>query len=132
MTQGQFDVLPLFDGSLDVYSFTTYPSFFGDPDAIPPDYYKSVRSLLPSRRVGFSEVGWPSGANSSEAEQARYYARLPELLRGIRSEFVTLALLHDVDAFTGDLAALNTVGVRHRDGRPKQSWEIVASFGDLR
>jgi hypothetical protein len=131
--QHQFAMLPQFAGSLDVYSFTSYPDAFGDPSKVkvPPDYYSSVRKYLPTQRVGFSEIGWSSAAPSNEDQQAGFFARMPELTAGARLEFVTLALLHDVSLFTGDLERLNHVGIRTIDDAPKKSWDAIAKLPEL-
>lgn len=127
----QFGPLRRLEKSLDVYSFTTYPGIFKDPTAIPDDYYSCVRKLLPTQRLGYSEVGWSSMGGSSEDVQAQYYARLPQLMKDARPEYITLGLMHDVNLFSGDLEVLNSVGMRNTDGSPKKSWGIVTnlSFG---
>lgn len=124
----RFDSLARFNQSLDVYSFTTYPSFFGDPDMMPVEYYSCIRKLLPTQRLGFSEVGWNSKAGSSEEMQAKFYAKLPELMKNARPEYVTLGLMHDVTVFSPELNALNSVGVRNLDGTPKKSWNVVSNL----
>ncbi|HVE14649.1 MAG TPA: hypothetical protein VNI01_14735 [Elusimicrobiota bacterium] len=124
----KFEPLAAFKNAIDVYSLTTYPTFFKDPDVMPVGYYSSIRKLLPAERIGFSEVGWSSGA-TSEALQARFYANLPALMGSVRPEFVILGLLHDVSVFTGSLKELNSVGVRRADGEPKKAWDAVAEMG---
>ncbi len=124
----KFGSLDQFKDSLDVYSFTTYPSFFVDPATIPADYYSCVRKLLPTQRLGFSEVGWNSEAGSSEDMQVKYYSLLPGLMKEARPEYVTLALMHDTSGFGSGLTALNSVGVRTIDGTPKKSWNVVANL----
>lgn len=103
--------------------------FFENPDKLPAQYYSSVRKLLPTQRIAFSEIGW--GSESSEDIQARFYARLPELMTSVNPEYVDFALLHDVGVFTGDLATLNSVGFRNSDGTPKKSWDIVKDMDYL-
>jgi len=127
LIQKKFDPLlrTIASGNIDVYSFTTYPSAVGDPASLPAEYYSSIRQLLPTQRVGLSEVGWPASDAASESVQAAYWSRMRDLSAGLKAEFVTLALLHDVAVFTGDLEPLNHVGVRYRDGRPKKAWDIV-------
>jgi hypothetical protein len=127
----QFDVLKQFADSLDVYSFTSYPDAFGLPFKIPDDYYSSVRKILPDARLGFSEIGWSSAAPSSEDQQAEFYQKIPRLMNDTRSEYVTLALLHDVEVFTSELARLNAVGIRRVDDTPKKSWEVVVAMPEL-
>jgi hypothetical protein len=127
----QFNVVQQFAHSLDVYSFTSYPDAFGSPTKIPADYFSSVRKILPSEPLGFSEIGWSSAPPSSEDDQARFYAQLPEFMRGVHPAYVTLALLHDVDIFKDELARLNAVGIRRIDDAPKKSWNVVLGFPDL-
>lgn len=128
ITQKQFDVLPQFSESLDVYSLTSYPSFFKAVDKMPAEYYSAVRKLLPTQRLGFSEIGWNSKADSNEELQAAYYAKLPQLMKDAHPEFVTLALMHDVSAFSAELAILNSVGIRTSEGSPKPSWNVVKNL----
>ncbi len=124
----EFGPLKRFSNSLDVYSFTTYPGVFKDPATIPTDYYSCIRKLLPTQRLGFSEVGWSSGNGGSEEAQAQYYARLPGLMKDTRPDYVTLGLMHDVNSFGPGMEALNLVGVRNPDGSPKKSWTIVTNL----
>ncbi len=117
--------LTVFKGAVDIYSFTSYPSdHFKDPAKMPADYYSKIRTYLPSEKVAFSEVGW-STKGSNEETQAAFYTRLPELMRGINPQFVTLALLNDVKSFGGALGGLNSVGIRNADGSPKASWNTI-------
>lgn len=129
----QFDVLKQFAGSLDVYSFTSYPDAFGDPSKakVPDDYYSSVRTYLPTERLGFSEIGWSSAPPSNQQNQAAFFARLPDFTRGAKFEFATLALLHDVSLFTGELERLNHVGIRTIDDAPKKSWDVILNLPEL-
>jgi hypothetical protein len=129
----QFDMLRQFANSVDVYSFTSYPDAFGDPSKanVPGDYYSSVRKYLPTQRVGISEIGWSSAPPGDEAGQAAFFARLPERTQGARFEFVTLALLHDVSLFTGEIERLNHVGIRTIDDAPKKSWDVMLNLPEL-
>ena len=123
--RASFTPLDAFRGVVDVFSFTTYPAFFGDPARMPADYYAAIRQILPAERVELSEVGWTAPDAAAEAAQAAFFERMPELTRVLRPEFVSLALLHDVAVFTGDLEPLNHAGVRYRDGRPKRAWDSL-------
>jgi len=124
-SQKNFNLIDRFDDAMDVISFTSYPDAFGVPASIPRDYYSSLREAFPNRRIGFSEIGWSSAPPGNEAQQAEFYARLPEMTHGINPEFVTLALLHDVKVFSGNLARLNYVGIRTWDDAPKPAWDAV-------
>lgn len=130
LIQKKFDTLlqAIASGSVDVYSFTTYPSGTGDPAVLPAEYYSSIRQILPTERVGISEAGWPASDAASEAVQAAYWTRMRDLVANLKAEFVTLALLHDVAFFTGDLEPLNHVGLRYRDSRPKKAWDVVRTL----
>jgi hypothetical protein len=129
----QFGMLKQFAGSVDVYSFTSYPDAFGDPSkvVVPDDYYSSISKYLPAERIAIAEIGWSSAPPGSEENQAAFFARLPDLTRGAKFEFVTLALLHDVSLFTGGLGRLNHVGIRTIDDAPKKSWGVIISFSEL-
>jgi hypothetical protein len=129
----QFDLLEQFAGSVDVYAFTSYPDALGDPSKakLPDDYYSSIRKYLPTQRIAISELGWSSALPRSEQDQAAFFVRLPDLTRGAKFEFVTLALLHDVSMFRGELERLNHVGIRTIDDAPKKSWDVIISFPEL-
>lgn len=129
----QYAMLQQFADSLDIYALTSYPDAFGDLSKVklPDDYYSSVRRYLPTQRVGISEIGWSSAPPSSEAAQAAFFARLPGFTRGANFEFVSLALLHDVSAFSGELARLNEVGIRTIDDAAKPSWDVIAKLPEL-
>lgn len=109
----------------DVFAFTTYPHLFGQASVIPAEYYSSVRMLLPTQTLGFSEVGWSGADEASRAEQAAFWTRIPALMQGATPSFVSLSLLHDVTLFSGPLAPLNSTGVRYVDGNPKPAWDVV-------
>jgi len=122
----------LLDGvreALDLVAFTTYPFFdFATPEEIPSDYYRegAERAGLP---VAFSEVGWPSAPlavaprssfGGTEAEQAGFIARLPELLDGVDLVFVMWVWAYDSPA-TGPL--FESLGLSQNDGTPKPALE---------
>jgi len=128
---------PLLDGvrdALDLVVFTTYPFFdFATPEEIPPDYYRegTERAGLP---VAFSEVGWPSAPlavapesmfGGTEAEQAGFIARLPELLEGVDPVFVMWVWAYDSPA-TGPL--FESLGLSQNDGTPKPALEAWRRF----
>jgi len=122
----QFEMLAKFAKAVDVYSFTTYPDAFGSTPVIPePQYYSAVRKILPRERIGFAEIGWSSAAPSSEKQQAEFYASIPRLFGGLKADFLTLALMHDVRIFSGSIARLNYVGIRSLDDKPKPAWQAV-------
>ena len=67
------------------------------------------------------EIGWPTKASGSEAEQADFIRRLPGLLRGMNVSVIGWALLHDVN-LNEFSANLNTTGLITRHGRKKPGY----------
>jgi hypothetical protein len=122
-------VVDIFRPELDLVGFTTYPSPFHDtPAALVSDYYTWMfRHIARSESVMLMEVGWPTSGSGNEAEQLAFIERLPALLEGINLAGVEWALLHDVKLGVFD-ADLNTVGLRHRDGRAKLGYEAFRAL----
>lgn len=123
-----FGPLIVLKDCLDIYSFTTYPSFAKTADNLPADYYSSIRKILPNERIGFSEIGWSTVGDSNEEEQAKYVASLPKLMKSTRSEYYTWALLHDVQVFRNGLDSLNYVGLFRQDGSMKPAWNKMKAL----
>jgi hypothetical protein len=124
-----YELLNQFAGIIDVYSFTSYPDEFGDPNpSVPENYFLSIRKVLPDSRMGISELGWSSAQPGSQRKQADFIQRIPALMKGLRAEYVTLAELHDVPIFKGDQSRLNSVGIRTVDDLPKPSWKAVVTL----
>lgn len=113
-------VIEIFRPELDLVALTTYPApFHARPADLPPDYFAWLKKhIRPDDRVLLMEVGWPTGGAGSEAEQAEFIGRLPELVRGVNVIGIDWALLHDVrhPAFDANLA---TVGLLTNGGSPK-------------
>jgi hypothetical protein len=122
-------VIDIFRPELDLVGFTTYPSPFHDtPAALVSDYYTWMfRHIARSDSVMLMEVGWPTSGSGNDAEQLAFIERLPALLEGINLAGVEWALLHDVKLGVFD-ADLNTVGLRHRDGRAKLGYEAFRAL----
>jgi len=122
-------LINIFNPELDVVGFTTYPSpFHENPARLPPDYYRWMfRHIRSSTPVMIMEAGWPSAGSGSETEQVEFIERLPALLKGINLVGFEWALLHDVQIGSFD-ANLNTVGLRHRDGRAKPAYDRFRSL----
>lgn len=122
-------VIDIFRPELDIVGFTTYPSpFHNTPAALLADYYTWMfRHIRPTDSVMLMEVGWPTSGSGTEAEQLAFIERLPTLLKGINLAGIEWALLHDVQlgAFGADL---NTVGLRHRDGRAKPAYDAFRAL----
>jgi hypothetical protein len=131
-TQPRQEMLKSFAQCLADSSWTADPNGpVHAPAKIPADYYREVRKLLPTQPLGFAELGWNSEVDSTEELQARYYARIPELMRGVHPDFLLIAMMHDVDAFSGELRNLNSSGIRHNDGTPKKAWDVILRIQDI-
>jgi hypothetical protein len=122
-------VINIFRPELDLVGFTSYPSpFHNTPDELQPDYYTwMLRHIPPGDSVMLMEVGWPTSGSGTEAEQVGFIERLPDLLKGINLAGLEWALLHDVQIGAFD-ADLNTVGLRHHDGRPKPGYGVFRAL----
>ncbi len=134
--QGNFSVLQGFENSLDIYSFTSYPTLFGISavGAIPggPDYYSDIKNHLPpNARVAIAENGWSSADFSNEYEQAEFYRRLPELYGGINPEFVVISYLHDypLPANPNDLQfKFSSMGLFDALGSAKPAFIVIEDY----
>ena len=126
-------VVDIFRPALDVVGLTTYPSaFHRHPGELPADYYTWLYHHVPrGEEIVLMEVGWPSAGSGSEAEQARYIARLPELTDTLDVSVMAWALLHDVALAEFD-ADLDTVGLLTREGQPKPAFAAFKRLHDGR
>ena len=86
--QNATDLLARFKDSLDVYSFTSYPSTeFKKPSDMPTTYYSDIRKSLPDASVGISEISWQGSDAETQAEQAEFFQQLPSLGSGDRLQY---------------------------------------------
>ncbi|HIH51357.1 MAG TPA: hypothetical protein HA250_03295 [Nanoarchaeota archaeon] len=113
--------------STDLAVFTTYPSIiYGDPSAIPADYYTELRKHT-SKMIAFVEIGWPSdslipGFESDEAEQVAFVKGFFTLSRDTDTgpEFLIWSFLYDQDV----QVPFNSAGLIKRDGNPKEAYDV--------
>jgi hypothetical protein len=90
-------MLAQFKGSLDIYSFTTYPSFsHRDPDDLPRDYYTSIRMFLPTERIGFLKLAGFQKEKVVRMYRQSIMGNLRNFMRETKPEYALLGLLHDV------------------------------------
>lgn len=123
--KNQYDILSKFKNSLDLYTFTSYPNIFAAniPSDLKTDFYSKIRTYLPSQKVAISELGWFSAGRSTEEDQAKFIARLPELLKNLKPEYITYFHMFDLSTDITTDPQFNSLGLFHRDGTPKPSWE---------
>ncbi|MGO9606532.1 MAG: hypothetical protein ACLQAT_24600 [Candidatus Binataceae bacterium] len=69
-----YESLYQYAGIIDVYSFTSYPDEFGDPNpSVADDYFLLIRKVLPDARIGISELGWSSAPPGSQQRQLSFF-----------------------------------------------------------
>jgi hypothetical protein len=131
----------------DFVAFTAYPAWlvykgmYKTVADIPVSWFGKIRIFI-SGPVIFSEIAWPTGGFGNLDDQKAFVARLPELMRDVKPELITWAMLHDVQHFYTSLLnnaqiqvllglsvdaqelfdELNNMGLLFWDGPPKPSW----------
>jgi hypothetical protein len=125
----RWELIDGFEGKLDMFALTTYPSFaYPVARRVPADYYRQIRdhTKLP---IAFAAVGYAStpsrdGVNSSTpAEQRRFLQRLFQDADELKSPLLVWFIGRDPSYLTAppyDLLA--SIGLRDSSDRPKESW----------
>lgn len=125
----RWELLQDFDGRLDQFGITTYPSFaFAVARKVQPFYYAQIseRTNLP---VAFVSAGYASGVGreginaSTPAEQRRFLQRLFSDADDLGASLLVWLLSRDLSYATEppeDLVA--TLGLQAVDGTPKEAW----------
>ena len=134
--QGNYTALQGFENSLDIYSFTSYPTLFGISTVagIPggADYYTDIKNHLPlNARVAMAENGWSSADFSNEFEQAEFYRRLPDMYGGLAPEFVVISYLHDypLPANPDDMQLkFSSMGLFNAYGSAKPAFSVIEDY----
>lgn len=136
----------------DVILTTHYPlddAFRVDDTATLDDDFAAVVELYPDRPIRFAELGFPSDElnGSSEAKQAdfiraafRAWDRYAENIEAISFSILTDRAPEEIDRFRqyyglddpAFLAFLRTLGLRNRDGSPKEAWNVLVEEGGKR
>jgi hypothetical protein len=114
--EADLSVLNMFDSSkLDMLAFTSYAfavQGINRPSDVPDDYFSRALSIMPGKKIGFTELGWPSmDALGGEQGQADFLADVAGRLttgQGVQLQMLAWAWLHDVDA--NDHTGLITIG----------------------
>lgn len=143
----QFDMIDEM-GPQDFLGFTTYPiwlldkEIIPDVDGLPPEWWSWMRWAYPNKKIIITEIGFPNTRNATEAQQANFVARLPELFEYVQPESVNWTLLSNVVFFDVDklsqstldflldigvnpdllMGRLNNMGLHSHPGTPKLSW----------
>lgn len=125
----RWELLDDFDGRLDQFGITTYPSFaFAVARKVEPSYYEQIREQT-NLPVAFISVGYASGVGreginaSTPAEQRRYLQRLFDDADRLGASLLIWFISRDLAYATAppeDLVA--TLGLQASDGAPKEAW----------
>ena len=125
----RWELLDDFEGRLDQFGITTYPSFaFAVARKVQPFYYAQIgeRTDLP---IAFISAGYASGVGreginaSTPAEQRRFLQRLFEDADDLGASLLIWLISRDLAYATAppeDLVA--TLGLQQSDGAPKEAW----------
>ncbi len=121
-SQAQWFLLEKFS-SLDIIGFTTYPGLiYHTPMEIPPEYYAEIRSHT-SQKIIFTEIGWPSapypsGWESSEAEQAEFVTLFWNRMEQIDPQVAICGFLYDPDIEK----PFSSLGLFYQNTTAKKAW----------
>ncbi len=127
--EGQWDLLSMFGGQLEMLCLTTYPEFlYGDSLSDLPDNHYSILENIGTLPTVFMEIGW-RGENSEDGErqQAEFIKRFFDLTADINLSLGIWALLHDWQG--GGI--FETMGLIDAKGRKKPAWEVVRAMHEL-
>ena len=127
----RWQLLKEYEGKIDLFAITTFPSFaYNVARKVPPTYYSSIKdqTKLP---VAFMSAGYASGPgrdnlnSSTPAEQRRYLQRLFEDADALGSPLLIWFAERDLSFATAppyDLLA--SLGLRDIGDKPKESWPL--------
>jgi len=126
----RWNLLKDFEGRLDQFGVTSYPSFaFTNARKIEPSYYEQIRDHtdLP---IAFVSVGYASGAgreginSTTPAEQRRYLQRLLEDADNLNISLLIWLIARDLSYLTTAPENLaSELGLHQADGTPKEAWD---------
>jgi hypothetical protein len=127
----RWELLRDFEGRLDLFALTSYPSFaYAVARKLPPDYYRQARdhTALP---IAFASVGFASepgrdGFNSSTApEQRRFLQRLLQDADDLAAPLLVWFVGRDAGYLnTPPQDLIASIGLRSADGQPKEAWPL--------
>lgn len=127
----RWNLLKDFEGRLDQFGITSYPSFaFSNARKIEPSYYEQIRdhTRLP---IAFISVGYASGAgreginSATPAEQRRYLQRLLADADELEISLLIWLIARDLSYVTTSPESLAAeLGLHQTDGTPKEAWDV--------
>ncbi len=126
----RWQLLEAYNGKIDLFGITTYPSFVYEvARKVPPGYYSDItkQTKLP---VAFLSAGFASGAgrdnlnSSTPPEQRRYLQRLIEDADAFASPFLVWYAGRDpAFAQSPPFDLLGSLGLRDAHDQAKEAWE---------
>jgi hypothetical protein len=132
----RWELLDDFEGRLDQFGITTYPSFaFAVARKVEPFYYEQIADQT-SLPVAFISAGYASGVGrdginaSTPAEQRRFLQRLFNDADHLGASLLVWLISRDLSYATDppeDLVA--TLGLQDASGAPKEAWPAWLDAG---
>ena len=111
---------------LDLLGLSTSPAdTYGDPAAVPDDYYSRIKlhATLGDKPVGFVGIHWPTDGASQAAEEQKQVDFLDRffdaLTPTLHKPFVVYSPMHD---FEDEQDVERKWGLKRADGSPKPAW----------
>ena len=133
--EANWQILDLFEGKMDLISFTVYPFLeYQNVDEIPSDYLAEIRDHT-SLPIIITETAWPSedtvsGVTGSYQAQIDYIIELVQQAHALKVKGLVWVFPHD---FVFDVAGgiFNYISLLDNDGNPKpgfEYWEAIKSL----
>ena len=126
----RWELLPAYEGVMDMFAISTFPSFaYPTALSIPSDYYSSIK-LHTDAPLFVLQTGFHVGEGYSDqqmttvSEQRRYVERLFDEADALDALLISWYLLQDSDQFPRSYRALGTTGLYDILGDPKPSWAV--------
>jgi len=130
-----WQIIELFEGKMDLISFTVYPFLaYEEVDEIPSDYLAEIREHT-SLSIIITETGWPSqdtvsSAKGSPQAQVDYLTKLIQQADAIEVEMIIWVFPHDA-VFGIAEGIFDHLSLLDNDGNPKPGFEYWQAINSL-
>lgn len=128
-------IISMFEGKIDLISFTVYPFLeFKTVEEIPDDYLAEIRDHT-SLPIMITETGWPtediaSGVAGSDRDQIEYMMKLVQQSDDIEVEVIIWVFPHDASfGIAGGI--FDHISLFDNDGNPKAGYEYWKAVNSL-
>jgi len=127
--EADLSVLGMFNASkLDMLAFTSYAfavQSVNSPADVPDDYFSRALTHMPGKRMGFTELGWPSleafGGQQGQADFLEDVAGRLTAGQGVELHLLAWAWLHDLNVD-------DETGLIEHDGTEKLAYSVWKSL----